>query len=191
MESRKESRERWHAGIVCVIHDAFYPCNTEVPMAITPYRPATDLLNPFEAFFGPLGTSRLSDVLRTPSADVIERENQIEVVMETPGMSPDDLEIDLENNVLTVSGDKKEEREEEGREGTYHLSERRYGHFSRSFVLPRDVEPEGIKARCENGLLVISVPKSERARRRRIEVQRGDGGSREVEARSGEEGERH
>lgn len=156
-------------------------------MAITPYRPATDLFDPIEAFFGPLTSSRMANVLRAPSADVVEREDEIEVVLEIPGMRPEDIDIDLENNVLTVSGEKSEEREEGQEGGTYHLSERRYGRFNRSFVLPRDVEPDGIRARCEDGLLTIRVPKSERARRRRIEVQRGDGGSREVEARTGEQ----
>lgn len=155
-------------------------------MAMTPYRPSTDILNPFEALFGPMSGSRLSDVLRAPSADVIEREDEIEVVMEIPGMRPDDIDIDLENNVLTVSGEKSEERDEEREEGRYHLSERRYGRFNRSFVLPRDVEPDGIEARCHDGLLTIRVPKSERARRRRIQVQGGDDAGREVEARTSE-----
>lgn len=160
-------------------------------MAITPYRPATDVFNPIEAFFGPLSSSRMANVLRAPSADVIEREDEIEVLMEIPGMRPEDIDIDLENNVLTVSGEKSEEREEARDEGTYHLSERRYGRFNRSFVLPRDVEPDGIRARCQHGLLSVKVPKSERARRRRIEVQGGNGESREVEARTGEQGEQH
>jgi HSP20 family protein len=155
-------------------------------MAITPYRPATDPLSPFEALFGPLGGGRMGDVLRPPSADVIERENEIELAMEIPGMRSEDLDIDLENNVLTVSGEKKEEREEGQEEGRYHLSERRYGRFSRTFVLPRDVEPDGIQARCEEGLLKITVPKSERARRRRIEVQGGGDSGQRVEARTGE-----
>lgn len=154
-------------------------------MALTPYRATSDLFNPLEAMFGPLATGRMGDTLRVPSADVIERENDIQVVMEIPGMNPDDLDIDLENNVLTVSGEKREEREQDGDTGsTYHLSERRYGRFSRTFLLPRDVESDNIRARCENGLLRITVPKSERARRRRIEIERGDGGSRRVEARS-------
>ncbi len=157
-------------------------------MALTPYRPTTDIFSPFEAMFGPLTTGRMGDVMRAPNADVVERENEIQVIMEIPGMKPEELDIDLENNVLTVSGEKKEEREEEGKEpGTYHLTERRYGRFSRSFVLPRDVEPEQIRAHSEDGLLKISVPKSERARRRRIEVERGDGGTRQIEARTGEE----
>jgi HSP20 family protein len=154
-------------------------------MAITPYRPSTDIFHPFEMLFGPLSSRRFEDLIRAPSADVVERENEIEVVMEIPGMRPDDIDIDLENNVLTVSGEKTEHHEEGHEEGTFHLSERRYGRFNRSFVLPRDVEPDGINARCQDGLLTIRVPKSERARRRRIEVQSGDGGAREVEARTG------
>lgn len=158
-------------------------------MAISPYRPTTDLLNPFEALFGPWGASRMPDVIRTPSADVIEREDELEVDIEIPGMHPDDINVDLENNVLTVSGEKREEREEESREGTYHLSERRYGRFTRTFVLPRDVEPDRIEASCEDGLLRITVPKSERARRRRIEVRGGNSESRRVEATSGQRSE--
>jgi HSP20 family protein len=155
-------------------------------MAITPYRPATELLTPFEALFGPIGGNRMADVMRTPSADVVERENEIEVAMEIPGMRPEDIEIDLENNVLTVSGEKQEERTEEKEGGTYHLSERRYGRFSRSFVLPRDVESEQIQARTGDGLLRITVPKSERSRRRRIEVRSGQAANRQVETRTGE-----
>jgi HSP20 family protein len=152
-------------------------------VAINPYRPS-DPINPFEALFGTFGGSRMPDVIRTPSADVIERENEIEVDMEIPGMRPEGLSIDLENNVLTVSGEKREERDEEQDGGKYHLAERRYGRFSRSFVLPRDVESDLIQARCEEGLLKIVVPKSERARRRRIEVQGGAGGGRRIEAES-------
>jgi HSP20 family protein len=108
------------------------------------------------------------------------------VAMEIPGMRPEDIEIDLENNVLTVSGEKQEERTEEKEGGTYHLSERRYGRFSRSFVLPRDVESEQIQARTGDGLLRITVPKSERSRRRRIEVRSGQAANRQVETRTGE-----
>jgi HSP20 family protein len=144
-------------------------------MAIVPYRSATDLPSPFDALLGSFGASRMGDLLRTPSADIVENENQIEVRLETPGMRPDDIEINLENNVLTVSGEKKFEHEEGEAEGTFHLSERHYGRFSRSFVLPRDVEAEQIQARCENGVLRITVPKSERAKRRRIEI-RGENG---------------
>jgi HSP20 family protein len=156
-------------------------------MAMQPYRPAGDLFHPLEALFGSLSDTGMSGLMRAPNADVVERENEIEVDIEIPGMRPEDIEIDLENNVLTVSGEKKEEREEGQEGGRFHLSERRYGRFTRSFVLPRDVEAEQIRAECDGGLLKITVPKSERARRRRIEVSSGEAQGRRIEAPSGED----
>jgi HSP20 family protein len=142
-------------------------------MAVTPYHPATDLFRPFiEDVLGPSrGTgSRMSDLLRVPESDVEETENEIHVSVELPGMKPEDIHLDLENNVLTISGEKQESAEQGGAGHTWHLSERRYGKFTRTFVLPRDVEADRIDADYENGVLRVTVPKSERARRRRIEV---------------------
>jgi HSP20 family protein len=154
-------------------------------MAITPYRPSTDLFRPLlEDFFGPIADGeRLGNLMRAPAADVIEGENEIRVTVEMPGMKSEDLNVDLENNVLTISGEKHEERAEEDKRSTWHLTERRYGHFSRSFVLPRDVEQDGIRATFENGILNITVPKSERARRRRINID-AEGGRQQIEASS-------
>jgi HSP20 family protein len=137
-------------------------------MALTPYRPSGDLLAPFfDDLFS--GGNRMGDLLRAPHTDVMETDREIRVTAEMPGLRPEDISIELENNVLTISGEKKEERRE-GDEGRWHLSERRYGRFSRSFVLPRDVEQDQIQARCDNGVLEVTVPKSERARRRRIDI---------------------
>ena len=145
-------------------------------MAVSPYRASTELFSPlFDSFFGPLAVegNRMRSMLRAPEADVVETENEIRVTAEMAGMRPEDVNVDLENNVLTISGEKRLEREE-GKEGsTYHLSERRYGKFSRSFVLPRDVDSEKIEARFDNGVLTIRIPKSERARRRRISIENG------------------
>jgi HSP20 family protein len=149
----------------------------EGEMARTPYRPRTDLFNPLldELFRSVSGSSqRMGGLLRAPEADVVERENEIRVTIELPGLNADEIQLDLENNVLTISGEKREERQEENE--TWHLSERRYGAFSRTFVLPRDVDSEGIQARYEEGVLTITVPKSEKTRRRRIEVRDGRGG---------------
>jgi HSP20 family protein len=73
----------------------------------------------------PTGPSA-GELMRAPDTDVIETENEIRVVAEMPGLRREDIELQLEQNVLTVSGEKREQREQEG-EGTYHLSERRYG----------------------------------------------------------------
>jgi len=150
-------------------------------MAITPYRPATD---PFRPLFDELLNSGFGgrmagvDLLRTPTADVMETQDEIRVLLELPGMRPEDVEVSLENNILTISGEKQEERQEGDRESRWHLSERRYGRFSRAFVLPRDVDHERIRADFENGVLHVTIPKSERAKPRRIEVGGGNGGQR-------------
>ena len=106
---------------------------------------------------------------------MVETEREIRVSVEMPGLKRDNIDIDVENNVLTIRGEKREERQE-GQEGKYHIAERRYGTLARSFVLPRDVDAESIQARFEDGVLSVTIPKSERARRRRIEVGGSEGG---------------
>lgn len=137
-------------------------------MAIYPTRYS----DPFDQLFSNvLGTGRQggTTLMRAPETDVVETEREIRVVTEMPGLNSKDIEIDVENNVLTVRGEKREERTE-GEQGKYHLAERRYGTFSRSFVLPRDVDSDGIQASFQDGVLTVRVPKSEKARRRRIEI---------------------
>ena len=138
-------------------------------MAITRYQPSTDL---FRSFFDDVITpfGRMGSSMRVPDTDVVERENEIQVVCELPGLRREEVELSLENNVLTISGEKHEEGHLGGEGDTYHLSERRWGRFSRSFVLPREVDQDRINAHFENGVLTVSIPKSEKARRRKIEI---------------------
>jgi len=121
--------------------------------------------------FGPAGgrTTGGGALMRAPETDVMETEREIRVITEMPGLKRENIEIDVENNVLTIRGEKREERTE-GEQGKFHLAERRYGTFTRSFVLPRDVDAENIQAQFQDGVLKVVIPKSERARRRRIEV---------------------
>lgn len=130
----------------------------------------------FDTVFGGNGgrTSGASTLMRAPETDVVETEKEIRVVTEMPGLKRDHIEIDVENNVLTIRGEKREERTE-GEQGRWHLAERRYGTFSRSFVLPRDVDADNIQAAFQDGVLTVTVPKSEKARRRRIEIGAMDG----------------
>lgn len=138
----------------------------------------------FEAVAAPLGRAGTEGgLLRSPDTEVMETEEAIYVMMEMPGVRQDDLDIGLEANILTVRAAKGPERVENAR---YHLSERRYGTFSRSFVLPRQVDAERIRARYSDGVLRIVVPKTEQARRRRIEVRGGDEPAR-VDTSSGPE----
>lgn len=129
----------------------------------------------FDLYFGNAGrTAKGNTLMRAPETDVIETEREIRVVTEMPGLRRENIDIDVENNVLTIRGEKREERTE-GEQGRWHLAERRYGTFSRSFVLPRDVDAENIHASFQDGVLTVGIPKSERARRRRIEIG-GDAG---------------
>ncbi len=104
----------------------------------------------------------------TPPVDVRETEKGYELDMEIPGLTEKDVEVEVKENLLTVSS-RKEERHEEKKNG-YLLKERRRGQFSRSFVLPGDVKREGIEAGFHNGLLQVSLPKQEQAQPKKIEV---------------------
>jgi HSP20 family protein len=139
-------------------------------MAMYPARYADPFDRLVDSFFGgnrPPGNG--GSLMRAPETDVVETEREIRVVTEMPGLKRENIEIDLENNVLTIRGEKREERTE-GEGGRYHLAERRWGTFTRSFVLPRDVDSENIGADFADGVLTITIPKSEKARRRRIEL---------------------
>ncbi|MDB4948646.1 MAG: heat shock protein Hsp20 [Gemmatimonadetes bacterium] len=141
-------------------------------MAISPAYNRTSA-DPFDRLFDSLlsnaGTRSAGNLMRAPETDVVETERAIRVVTEMPGLKRENIEIDVENNVLTLRGEKREDRTE-GDAGKYHLAERRYGTFTRSFVLPRDVDAESISATFQDGVLTVTIPKSEKARRRRIKV---------------------
>lgn len=104
----------------------------------------------------------------TPSLDLSETDSAIEVRMDIPGMEAKDIDIQVNANVLTVSGERKEEREEKGK--TYHRVERRVGAFSRSVTLPCPVKEDAVDAQYKNGILTIKLPKTEEAKARKITV---------------------
>ena len=102
--------------------------------------------------------------------DVRATNDAIEVLAELPGLRAEDVEVNVENNVLTIAGEKKQEVSEENAEAEYHLVERRCGRFERSFTLPRTVTADAIGARFEHGLLTVTLPKAEAAKPRRVEI---------------------
>jgi HSP20 family protein len=143
-------------------------------MAITRYRDPANLfglqrLNRIldEAFAGLSlpESSVVTSSLFAPT-DVSEDENALQITMELPGVNPDNVRLSLENNVLTIRGEKQQEFDENNER--IHRSERVYGVFERTFVLPNTVDPDRIEARFENGVLVVRIPKAERARPREI-----------------------
>jgi HSP20 family protein len=107
-----------------------------------------------------------------PAVSVSETKDELLLTAELPGLAEDDISIELENNVLTVSGEKNEVREEEDEERKYHVYERSYGSFSRSFTLPRTVDGQNIVATFDNGILTVKLPKVPEAKGRKIEIQK-------------------
>ncbi len=104
----------------------------------------------------------------TPAVDISEKDNEYLVKVELPGVNKNDVKITLESNVLTLSGEKKHEKEE--KKENYHRIERSYGNFQRSFTLPSTVISDKINAEYRDGILMISLPKSEEAKPNQIEV---------------------
>jgi HSP20 family protein len=108
-----------------------------------------------------------------PPVDVFEDKDAVKIVAEIPGVRPEDLQLSIENNVLTIRGEKRQTSEDTT--DRVHRYERSYGMFERSFVLPATVDPDRIEATIDGGVLTISVPKVEKARPRQIEVKGGSG----------------
>jgi HSP20 family protein len=106
-----------------------------------------------------------------PACDVFEDKDAVKIVAEVPGVRPEDVKISLENNILTVRGEKKQQAEETSER--VHRYERTYGTFERAFSLPTSVDPDRIAATYANGILTVSIPKAERARPREIPVKVG------------------
>ena len=124
-----------------------------------------------------LGPSAPANVVRgigwIPAASIQELDNELVLALELPGVAEDSIEIALENNVLTIFGEKSAEKgaePETDSEGKYLVLERSFGTFRRTFRLPGTVRADAITAELQNGLLTVRLPKAEEARTRKIEV---------------------
>ena len=106
-----------------------------------------------------------------PAVDVAETENELVLSFDLPGLNEDQISIELEENVLTVTGQR--ERKHEQKDENFYRYERRFGTFARSVALPAGVTEEDITANYENGVLEIRVPKPEEQRRKRIQIGTG------------------
>jgi HSP20 family protein len=108
--------------------------------------------------------------LMIPSVDVYETDDEYVFEFELPGFKKDDVKVKVEDNVLTVSSEVKEEKKED-KGKNYHIVERRYGSFKRQFSLPEDCEVEKIDAKFENGVLQLKIQKKEEEKKKAIDVQ--------------------
>jgi len=143
---------------------------------MTPFRGVTTLQDQINRLFSDAferneGESNLT--AWAPAVDISENEHELLVKADLPGIDPKELDIRVENNVLTIRGERKFEKKVE--QDNYLRVERTYGAFSRSFALANTVNPEGIKADYQNGVLNLIVPKREEAKPKQIKVNVGSG----------------
>src|SRR3989442_11173015 len=103
-----------------------------------------------------------------PSVDIYENKDQIVLEAELPGMNREDFDLTIENNVITLRGERRFEKKDDT--DNYHRVERAYGSFTRSFTLPNTVTAEGATADYRNGVLLVTLPKREETKARRIEI---------------------
>lgn len=146
--------------------------------AITRWTPETDIFrNRLDRMFNQMlqdvwGAQMPSEGVASrawlPAVDIREKSDSLMFAMELPGLTKENLEITLENNVLTISGERKFEKDSKGEE--FHRLERSYGHFSRSFTLPTGVRTDKVEANFEHGVLNIVLPKEENAKPKKISI---------------------
>jgi HSP20 family protein len=127
-----------------------------------------DLGDVFGRFLDSWGFGPLFERGYQPALDVSETDEAVVVKAELPGMTRDDIDISVQGNTLTIGGEKKETAEDRGKD--YYVSERRYGTFRRALTLPSGVDAEHIEAKYRDGVLTVTLPKSEQAKPKRINV---------------------
>ncbi len=145
-------------------------------MNITKYRPASKLAgfpvtfnDLFDNFFSEGVDNKMGgESFFRPGVDVIENENLFEVHVAIPGIRKEDINLDISNNELKVSGERKEKKAEDGEK--YHMRELRYGKFSRTFRLPENADKSKIEAKFEDGILKVVIPKSVESLSKHIEI---------------------
>ena len=128
------------------------------------------LFDDFPARFPRLDFGRFAPALALPAIEMTETEKAFKLTVEVPGMEASDIDVNVEGDMLVISGEKKEEREE--KEKNYLYSERSYGAFERRIELPPGADADGIKAKVRKGVLNITLPKTEKAanNKRRVQI---------------------
>jgi HSP20 family protein len=127
----------------------------------------------FDAFFGQ--GDREGGRRWVPPVDLVEAEDHFVLKADLPGMTQDDVSIEVQDGTLSISGERKAEHEQ--RERGWYRIERSFGSFSRSLTLPEGVNPDGIQAEFRDGVLEVRIPKPEERKPRRIEISASEGGS--------------
>lgn len=137
-----------------------------------PFRDITTLREDMNRLFSrALGDAPAAQAAWSPAIDVREDADAISLSVEVPGVDADAIDIEVEDNVLTVTGERHFEQRSDDEQ--HHRVERVYGRFARSVTLPQNVRPDAIEARLDRGVLEVRVPKAEEAKPRKVLVQSG------------------
>jgi HSP20 family protein len=148
----------------------------------TPFEDVAGLQKRLNSIFNDFaGAAEGSGAGFTPAVDVYEDADKLVLKLEIPGVKQEDMDIRLENQTLAIKGERKFEQTEKAE--NFHRIERRFGSFVRSFTLPQTVNPEGVTASLDAGVLTVSLPKKEEAQPKQIKVQVGSS-TRQVEAQT-------
>lgn len=145
-------------------------------MAVLRWSPFRDMLGfrdeidlAFDNFFPRTGERSTLETAWAPTVDIYETKDEVIIDAEIPGMKQSDISVSISDNILTIKGEKKQEKEV--KEENFHRVERVYGMFSRSFTLPVGIKEENIKAVYKDGVLKISLPKAEEKKPKPITIE--------------------
>ena len=150
--------------VIRVTSSSSKPETEERSYSQTPFRAFEDFFNDWMARASRFGRSREG----VPSVDIYEKEGELVIMADVPGVDEKDIDLKLEGNILTIKGERKLDAEAE--KSTYYQVEGSYGSFSRSFRLPDSVDADRIAAKCRNGVLTVSIPSKPEAQPRTIKV---------------------
>jgi HSP20 family protein len=144
-------------------------------MTLVRWRPMRDVWSiqdeinrTFDNFFGRTEREEWTESRWAPAVDISENKDDLMVNVEVPGMKKEDIKVTLQDGILTVKGERKQEKEEKDK--NFHRVERSYGSFCRSFTLPTTVQGDKIKANYKDGILMISLPKVEEVKPKEISI---------------------
>ena len=136
---------------------------------LNPYHHPASFANEVDNFVNHFGFEyENSDKVWSPAVDIAESKDNYELKAEIPGIEKDDIKISIEEDMLILSGERKSELKQEGKD--YHRVERVYGKFQRNIPIPGNIVLDKVQAKYENGILIVDIPKSEETKPREISV---------------------
>lgn len=148
------------------IRPTFFPSSLMAP-TVSPFRPSR-FLTPFSS---PLSSFLSRAHPGCSNMDMVDKDGKIEITLKTPGLSKENLEIDVDNDKLNIKGMRTDEFEEKGENNSYHFKEKKMSCFQQSIRLPENADPDKVKATLKDGILKIHVDKLDHPEKKKVEIQ--------------------